>query len=362
MTEWGTRLRMLVSENYGVVVAVAVVLALVGTGVIYATFVDPGTETRQEVQGVWESSAGYSHEATVVEQNRVFPVGSTLEDRSSYYTRLAPVLNGTFRYGFDANDGQLGVELNSRLVIRSVTEGGEELWRVEEPLGNDAATLAPGETATLSFAVNVSEAASAVESIENDLGGSAGQTEVFVRTAVSADGTAAGGPAAHEDTYDLAITPGTGTYGVSAADETVPHERTERVTSEVQYGPVRSALGPLALLVGLVGVAGLGVGRHRSWFEVTDDERIAATFADEREEFDDWISRGTVPETARNRPTVEIESLEDLVDVAVDANARVLEDVDDGTYYVLADDTCYAYEPPVDVASMPTVPDEQSTA
>jgi hypothetical protein len=349
MTEWGTKLRMLVSENFGVAVAIAVLLALVGTGLIYATYVDPGTETTQEVQGVWESSAGYSHQATVVEDNRVFPVGRTLSDRSTYYTRLAPELNGTFRYGVDANSGQLAVDLQSRLIYRSVSDGGQELWRIEEPLGNESTTIASGETATLSFDVNVTETAATVEEIQQDLGANAGQTEVFVRTDASAEGTIAGGPASQDASYDMQLTPETGTYGVSADSETVPHERTETVTREVQHGPVRSALGPLALLVGLAGVVGLAAGRRDDWFEVAEDERVAASFADEREEFDDWISRGTVPERARERPIVEIESLEDLVDVAVDASARVLEDVDDGRYYVLADGTCYRYEPPARV-------------
>lgn len=349
MTEWGLRIRTFASDYFILLAATAVLVAAAGGWLVYSTHVDPGVERQQEVQGTWETTGGYDHAAAVTESNQVFPVGATLEDRSTYYTRLTPELDGTFEYRFDADAGELDVDVASRLVTRSVGEGDEVLWSAEQPLANDSITLSPGESARIEFTVNVTEVVATIDEIESDLGASPGEIQVFVRSDVTTTGTAAGDSAEHEATYDLAISPGSDTYGVAAEDEAEQHQHVETVTREVTYGPFRSTLGPAMVLVGLLGLSGLGVARYRAYLPVSDAVRIAAVHSEEREAFDDWISRGRVPPKATERPVVEIDSLEDLVDIAVDTDARVIEDVDANCYYVLSEANCYRYRPPRDV-------------
>lgn len=349
MTEWGLRTRTLVSDNFAVAVAVAVVVAALGAGVVFTTNVDPGTTTEPVVQSSWQSTGGYDHEATVTEGNRVFPVGTTHEGRSTYYTRLSPELDGSFRYRFSGGDGSLDVAATTVLVMRSVGEGGEEFWRVEEPLAERTATLESGETLAVPFTVNVSSVLAELDAIESDLGASPGDTEVFVRTAVDANGTVAGESAEDAGQYDLQLDPGGDTYGVTGTGETRQHERTEPVTRAVQHSSVRSALGPLLLLFGLVSTGVLVAARADDRLEVPEGERAAAAFERERDEFDDWISRGSVSTDVTERDAVEIETLEELADVAIDVDSRVVEDVEDGTFYVLTDDVRYEYAPPPSV-------------
>lgn len=349
MTEWGLRVRTIASDHYVVLVAAAVLVAVAGGWLVYATHLDPDVEQTQAVQGTWESAAGYDHRATVTEQNRVFEEGTTLEGRSTYYTRLMPELDATFRYRFDAASGELDVETVSRLVIRSVGEDDEVLWDVEEPLASNGTTLSPGETQTVEFTVNVSEVAAEVDSIESELGTSAGETEVFVHTDVTAEGTASGGPVDRSTAYDLAFTTGSDTYSVAADDGRQQHQHAETVTRDADPGLARAAAGPTLVLLGLLGLAGLGGARYRGYVPVSERERTAAALTEARREFDDWISRGSVPSSATDRPTVDIDSLEDLVDVAVDTESRVIEDADADCYYVLTAGNCYRYEPPGDL-------------
>lgn len=343
----GVRVRSTVSKYFAVVVAAAVLLALFGGWMTYTTHVDPEIETEQVVQGSWESTGSYDHSATVRETNRVFPTGTTLEDRSTYYTNLMPILNGTFQYQFGANSGELDVDAASRLVIQSVDEDGEVYWRVDEQLGNDSETLAAGDSLAISYSVNVTDVMAEIDAIEEDLGASPGETEVLIRTDVTAEGSAAGGPAEHAATYDLGLEPGSDTYTVTAEDQSESHQQSESVTRPVEYGILRSALGPLLLVLGLLGVGGLAIARYRAFFEVSETEWTGLELAAEREEFDDWISRGTASPEATDRATVDIDSLEDLVDVAVDTDSRVLEDTDADCYYVLTEGFCYRYDPPV---------------
>ncbi|MDY6780441.1 MAG: DUF5305 family protein, partial [Halobacteria archaeon] len=57
--------------------------------------------------------------------------------------------------------------------------------------------------------------------------------------------------------------------------------------------------------------------------------------------YSEWISEGSVPEEAD--ASVRMESLEDLVDVAIDSNRRVIHDADEGVYAVIDDATSYYY-------------------
>jgi hypothetical protein len=78
---------------------VLVVLAAVGGGVSYATYVEPGTVTESEPVGQWGTTAGYTHSATVVEDTEAFPAGTVLENRETYFTEVAPVLDARFSIG-----------------------------------------------------------------------------------------------------------------------------------------------------------------------------------------------------------------------------------------------------------------------
>lgn len=347
MTEWGQRARGILSKYFVVAVAAAVIVACLGGWLVYTTHIEPGTETQPEVQSSWESSAGYTHSATVTEPNRVFPIGDTLENRSLYYAGITPELDGTFEYHFAATGGQLEVDADHELVLQSVDEDGNQFWRVTEPLDSQSTTLQPGDSLTTEFTLNATEIALEIEGIEEELGASPGETQAFVRTDIDAEGTAAGNPAEHAESYRLTLSPGAATYEVEADEATEQHEHVEPVTREIEHGIVRMAAGPALVLLGLLGLVGLGVGRRRDAFELSAAERAAMELASEREEFDDWISTGRVPEASRGREAVEISSLEDLVDTAIDSDRRVIYDPDDGVYHVIDDTQRYVYSPEI---------------
>jgi hypothetical protein len=60
----------------------------------------------------------------------------------------------------------------------------------------------------------------------------------------------------------------------------------------------------------------------------------------DRAQFSEWISEGDFP-SGQNRQYVYIESLEDLVDVAIDVNKRVIYDPEIETYAVPDGDIVY---------------------
>lgn len=349
MRDWGTQGRILLDDYFLAVVAVLLLVSIVGAGVaVKAHGGGTGAPTERVVTS-WESTAAFSHSATVTEENQVFPVGTTLENRSVYFTRIAPELDGSFTYSFAADDGDLATEISTALVIRSV-DAGEEFWRVEDPLDGESTTLSPGETVTTSFALNVTEVMAAVTDIEADLGASPGETEVFVLGTVTVEGTASGESVARTDQYRLPIDPGQNTYEVAnSGPRTERHERVEHVSAGGDDGLLQQVLGALAMLVGLGGSGLLVLGRYHGHIHVTEIERRQHVYDTTRSEFDDWISRGTVPEALLARPGIRIDDLAGLVDVAIDTDSRVVEDVDARRYYVVGDECYYEFAPPPDV-------------
>lgn len=348
------RLRILVDDNFAAVVVALLVVALLGGYVTYGTHVAPGTTTEAREVSDWESSGEFSHRATVVNGTDAFERGAVLRNRSVYFQRVAPTLDGRFAYEYAASDGgSLTVTVETVAVVRSVSTAGEgeatEHWRVERPLNRERVdSVPPGERVTVPFSVNVSAVAERAHRIERQLGASPGQTEVNVTSRVTVSGTRNGQPVEETRRYHLPIEPGTGVYHVDEPDPdalTDSDGRTEQVTVQRSYGPVRRLGAPLLFLAGVGGLVAVAVARRRDALAVSraERERLAATAT--RAEFEDWITRARVPASARDGPLVPVDSLEGLVDVAIDTDARVVEDRDRNEFVVLGDAVTYVYRP-----------------
>jgi hypothetical protein len=118
------------------------------------------------------------------------------------------------------------------------------------------------------------------------------------------------------------------------------------VPVERSYGPLWRLGGPLAIIGGLGGAAALVLADRRGELEVDEATRDRLATRQARQEYDDWITTAWVPESAIDGPVVEVESLEGLVDVAIDTDERVLESVDGSVYRVLHDGYVYEYRLP----------------
>ena len=345
----GLRLRRAVDGWFAVLVAVLVLTALVGGWLTYTTHVDPGTHVETRTSVVFERTVGFDHGATVSRQNSVFPMGARLADREVYFTAIAPVLDGSVVVTYDSPYGD-SVELTTRLtlVTRSVARRGDAetvYWSVSEPLAAPSTvTVAPGETVRTRFAVNVSEVAERADTVRDELGSSPGRTEALVVADLRFAGRVGGQRVDTPVDYVLRIEPGGGTYEVIEPEGGTEAVRvTEREVVENDYGPVRSAGAPALLVVPLVAVGLLLYGRWTGRLSVSEREREALAFAASRSEFDEWITAGRVPGEL-DEPVVRTDSLEGLVDVAIDTNERVIHDTRTDRYVVLDDPVTYVFE------------------
>jgi hypothetical protein len=348
MRRWLGQIRLVVADNAGVLAAVLLAVAALGGVGSYTTHADPGTEIEQRAVSSWSSTATYTHEATVQTETDVFEQGEVLTGRSAYLQSIAPVLNGTLQYNYDASaESSLTANARLTLVLRSVGEN-TVFWRDERTLTTRTVDrLGPGEQFSVPFSVNITAQQQRIERIEEQLGGTPGETELAVQSQLRLTGQRNGVAVNETIQHGLSIQTSGGTYSVSAdGPATDSGRQIERTAVTASYGPLRSVGAPALVVLAVVCLAALAVGKVTGWTTVPERERTWVAFQSERQTLDEWITQGTIPPDASADRVVTVDSLEGLVDVAIDSNRRVLEDESRELFAVLLEETTYRYEPP----------------
>ncbi|MBX0297242.1 DUF5305 domain-containing protein [Haloarcula nitratireducens] len=346
------RMRAVLDKQFIVAVIVLALLVSLGGWVTYTTHVDPGTTTEERPVSSWQTNGWFNHSATVTETNSVYPVGTTLTNRSVYFTQLSPGLNGTYTFTYGAsNSGELNGTVSLQLVFQGVEENGGEttvIWQTTRQLQTVSRdSLEPGETVQVPFSVNMTETSNRTAIIDEQLGNPPGQSEVVLKASVDMQGTVNGQSVTQVKEHTLPVTVAGGTYRVAQPSQmTDRREATQTVTVDNTYGPLRTLGAPVLLLVALCAFGGLVTARFQERIALSTRERERLTYADDRDDFEEWISTIKLPDEAFDLPEAEATSLSALVDFAIDTDNSVIEDPDDDAYYVIHDSYRYTYRPP----------------
>lgn len=348
---WKLRLRALLESWFEAVVVVLVVVALIGAWGTYATHVDPGTTTEERVDSTWAIEGGFEHGATVTEANPIYLRGTTLDDRSIYPATIAPELDGTFVFRYEASDGgDVDVEVDLSLQRRAIAEtdgSAEAVWENSEEIDSRAESpFYPYTELTEEFSLGFSAVRNETERIEENVGQVPGDIETSVRADVRVSGTVNGDPVDEERTYAMFISADSDAYRISTDPETRDEfESTTSVPVERSYSPIRTVGAPLSLLVSLGLLSGLSLAKRRG-LALDESERAVLAYADDREDLGEWISTMSLPDGVDDTARVEAASLADLVDFAIDTDSGVVYDPDRELYVVLHRDAAYVYHPP----------------
>lgn len=354
MVDWRLRFRAVLSKRFQVVLGVLVVLALAGGWMTYTAYAAPDTQTDQQEAASWETTSAFDHSATVVRDSSVFSQGTTLTDRPVYFSRLSPELDGTFQTAYDASGGsRLDQTVSLSLVMREVDDRdqGDEAavhWETSEELNSTTVdAVEPGEPVSVSFSRNMSAVDAETSRIQDELGGTVGETEVFVRATVRSTGTVDGAAVNETSQYTLPVTVDENTYRIADDGPIVDqHGPAQPATVDETAGSIGTVSGPLLLVVSIGLLIGLvTVGKPDT---LSKRERAALAYERDRESFDEWISTIKLPSDAFELPRAEAASLGELVDLAIDTDNRVIEDPDSDVYYVRHDGYLYSYRPTVD--------------
>lgn len=351
MGRQGRKLRAILDRQFAVVTIALFVIVLVGTGMTYTAYVNPGTTVTQKPGPEASYTGEFTHRATVEQSNPIFPRGSTRSNRRVYFTNLTPTLDSTFTYSYNATEtGNVTVDGELTLVISSVDsdtgDTGVVYWRETHQLDSVNASLRPGEAVELTFARDVSQLRNESRQLDEAVGGTPGTIVTKVVADVETNGTVNSRRVTRANEYELDIQAGGGIYRVS---DPGPVTNTTRqsltVRKQEEPGPLSSLGGPLLVVVSLGGLFPLGLARYRGSLALSERERAYLTYETARGEFGDWITRARLPDGALDGAVVEVDSLEGLVDIAIDSDRRVIEDEGE-RFVVTVEGQVYRYTAP----------------
>ena len=345
------QLRAFLNE-WATVLIVMLLIASAGVGWwAYQINLEPNVETEQRLTEQWSESTAFSHSAPITNDSLPFAAGERASNRPLYYTSLSKELVGSYRYGYTADSGSVNVTTDTYLLIR----GGriennnmtETYWEISEPLAADSETVAPGETHRLNFTVDIIEVLETIGTVEQQLAASEGLVDVRVVSVSELSGNVDSDRVDTTYRSELPIVVSPSTFRVdtpATIDET--HESFETVEVLAEPSPLQAygsivAFGLVVML--LILVAGL---RYSGYTKLTDQEQELIAIKQARERFSEWITTGEFPSEREYEQTVLVDSLEGLVDVAIDTNKRVIEDEQLGVSTVLDDTYIYIYIQP----------------
>jgi hypothetical protein len=351
MAPRSVRLRGGLNRYFLPVAAILVILAVLGGWIAFTTHVAPGTTTDQRPGASWETTGWFNYSANATEANPIYPVGTTLTNRSVYFAGVSPWLNGTYTFAYDASrSGNLTGTVVLRMTFRSVEEDAERtiVWEKRQRLSSPVRqSLAPGESLSIPFAINVNRTLNRTEIIDDRLENPPGQPQLLVNASLAVEGTVNGRSLQRVRTHSLPVELERNTYRPDYPGVfTERGQRTRTVTVERTYGPLRRLGAPLVSVAALTALAGLAVARRRGALALSDAERERLAYEDDRSDFDEWISPIDLPDEAFGLPEARAASLGALVDFAIDTDNGVVEVPDEERYHVVHDGYLYTYEPP----------------
>ncbi|MFP8952008.1 DUF5305 domain-containing protein [Natrialbaceae archaeon A-arb3/5] len=315
---------------------VAIVLAVIGIFAIVATgWAVAMPETKTTTQTADESATSTVHTgAAVVEGGSLWEEGDRVTNSPVYVLNASPELdvepetrlhNETSDTAIE--DGSVSHEVTLRF---EASRDGEPFWNESYTELNASGDPSDG-VARSSTTIDMDSYLDRKRHLENEIG-SVGSIELRMDLHVEYDtGT-------HQNTKMTSTMVRLTDEAYWLAEPLSVSEDHTHTTGVEQTSHARSpALIGAFSLVGTIALAGAVFVARRSPVDVD-----AARRAVHEQRYGEWISRGSIPMWIGSHH-IALETLEDVVDVAIDANERVVHDRQRGLFAVVNGDVVYYY-------------------
>ena len=329
MMSVGTRSRLLFTRYGRQLAVILVVVGVLALGGAFLIYTNPPTE--QVTETVYEQQVGTetTTSAVVTGETDLYPQGETLEDSPVYFFNATP--NLTVRTVTDVPEGE-EVTVSQRVTLQyRASHDGEVFWSSERLLTATEERTTEGSVATEST-VDMRDVNRTAANRRAEIG-RVGRFETLIRVEVayetanySEELTATAPVVITDRTYWL--------DGPAAVNRT----HTETTRREVTGSPNTTLAGGLGLfgVIALLAAVRIGTMSRRG----VDVDAIETELT--RTRYEEWISRGDLP-TSSDKQFISIDTLEDLVDIAIDSNKRVIYDEEYEAYGVVDSDIVYYY-------------------
>lgn len=326
----GGQLKLVVAR-YGILLAVGLaVLGVVASGGAYMTYSNPPVEEVSEQTNQQSFATEVQTVAVVENENALYEEGQELRDQPVYFLNATPALSMNIRTAVPS-DQEVSVTHRLVLELRGVRDG-QSFYEERRVISADETQVSDGVTWT-NTSTNMSAIRELVIEKRNTIG-SVGTLEVSLGLQTSYE----------SQKYSGTLEPTTGLVfseraywlsGQLSESESHSMQVTRRETGSPNMGVVLGlSVSGIVLIVG----AGLLTIRSRGLSVETIETEVV------RSQYDEWISKGEIP-TKSGKDYLKTDSLEDLVDVAIDTSSRVIHDRQLDAYAVVQGELVYYYTP-----------------
>ncbi len=322
------RFKLFVDENHRLAVGVLVVAGLLcfaGAGFVYTS---PSTETVTEQTNSQTFSTRVDSSALVTQPTELYDQGETLENRSVYFTSASPSFSLSVVTSGPADEE---VDVSQRLELEVLGVRGERpFYNATRTVVDTDRTVSDGRV-TATRTVNITQLSQELFAVQEEIQ-EVGQFRLRLRLVVTYSTDDYEGTLRATAPF---VVDGQAYYvdGDLAADQT----RTTTLQESITEPPDPATYGALGALGVLLVAAGVVVSRVES---LLDPEALRRAMI--HDQHAEWISRGEFP-TSADKPYISILTLEDLVDVAIDTNRRVIYDPQIEAYAVIDSSEIYYY-------------------
>jgi hypothetical protein len=341
------KIRYLVATSGRTLRTIGALLLLLGIVGVVLTMLFPPTMAVAEVTDRSVVETETTTTATVEGDHAMYTAGENLTDEPVYVRSVAPTVTVTATTRAPPD----GVAVDQRVAIvyeASSTEDGVFRQQKHAVTATSGTIERDGETVESVVSLRVADIGATLEAMREEIG-DAGRVNAYlhIETVYAGDGY----EGTLEDQAELAVSDDS--YRIPALELREEHRTTmskvEPVATEV-FQPTIPTLGPVVVphltpVFGFLAVFGgvlLGTVRYgRTEFDA-DRERVVI----HRLRYGEWISGGELPPALAEHPlVVPVESLEALVDVAIDSDTRVIHDPNQDCYAVMTGVAIFVFYP-----------------
>lgn len=346
MATASAKIRYLVATNGRTIRAVGAALVLLGVVGIVLTMLFPPTVAVTEItdRSLVETETTTT---TIVEgDHAMYTAGETLTDEPVYIRGVAPT--ATVTASTSAPPDGITVDQQVSIVYTATSTDDGVFRETKHAVTTTSGTIgAEGETVDSVVSLTIADLAETLAAMREEIG-DAGRVDAHLHVETTYAGDNYEGTL--EDRAELTVTPDS--YRIPPLSVSEEHRTTTSemrpVPSEV-FQPTIPALGAVAIphltpvfgFLSVFGVVMLGAVRYGRTADA-DRQRVAI----HRLRYGEWISVGKLPaELAEHPMVVPMESLEALVDIAIDSDTRVIYDAQQDYYAVMTDVAVFVFYP-----------------
>ena len=332
-----------VNNNYWKLFTVILIGLIATSGLAFASL-KPQTimEEQRKSKTLYEYKADYSVSSKVSLKNPIWEEGRLLENRPVYFKEISP--NVTIGFSFDINPNNTIVgSYNSKLIFESV-EGNNTYWRKEEILQEKDFKSEEGKLIE-TIELSIPRLEEKLKRIQEGIKFYRGNKEIKLNSIVNYKTEVNGKNVTKNREFVLPINLQGASYEIQPEEFEGKEDITVKVKEEEKIKPslfdkILYSSTPMVLIFLLSVFTVIKVK-----IDVPNSEEIEELkIRKDHEEYEEMISSGRKPNNI-DMKRIEIETLEDLVKIAIDTEERVIHDEDNSMYFVIHGNTFYSFNP-----------------